>query len=426
MPTHTETYGGSNSKFFTGNTAISFRALQQNFRGPSTNNVKFSDYIKVTSKNVTNMVVPDSIDNPNVKTSSGAGSNMSAEDYRNTIKEKEITSTGSASTNYDIDALWNDDELSRNIFKKHIIKHTCLASSTGNAAADFQDEAANFSIILENTNSIIRGEGGDGAPAGNGLTGSNGGTALYVANNSTHANTRNIDIICKAGSFIGGGGGGGGSGNKGADNQISCFVQKNNTKDGGRYNRIVNRQRSYRRKRHRSWGFRRRRGYRNRNPERGGCNRNTDNCRGSCDNVSNNRHSTPENNRSGQYWADTRTGSGALNRANCNSSDSRCRWTHRCTYRHNYHIGSYGGNGGAGGRGQGSNRAQANGGSGNNAHNQHCNASGGRTKGGKGSQGGHGGNYGRAGNRRGGNPGAAISGNRYTYVPSGGTVEGNT
>ncbi len=427
MPTHTETYGGSNSKFFTGNTAISFRALQQNFRGPSTNNVKLSDYVKVTSKNVTNMVVPDSIDNPNVKTSSGAGSNMSAEDYRNTIKEKEITSTGSDSTSeYDIDAQWNDDELSRNIFKKHIIKHTCKAASVNENAARFSDEAANFSIVLENTNSIIRGQGGEGASAGNGLSGEDGGTALYVANNSTHSNTRNINVIVKPGSFIGGGGGGGGSGNKGADNEVGCYVEKNNNAEGGRYNRIVNRQRSTRRKRHRSWGFRRRRKYRNRNPERGGCNRNNDKCSRSCNSTVSNRHSTPENNRSGQYWADTRTGGGQLRKSNCESSDERCRWTHRCHYRHNYKIGSYGGNGGAGGRGQGSNRGQGNGGEGNTAHNQHCVASGARTKGGKGNEGGHGGNYGRAGNRRGGEAGAAITGNRYTYINQGGTVEGNT
>ena len=184
--------------------------------------------------------------------------------------------------------------------------------------------------------------------------------------------------------------------------------------------------RRYRRHNHHSWFRRRRRGYRNRNPERGGCNRNNDNCRRSCPNTSNNRHSTPENNRSGQYWADTRTGSGNLSSSNCESSDERCRYTHRCNYRHGYQIGSYGGNGGSGGDGQGSNRGQENGGEGASAHRQTCVETGSRAKGGDGNEGGHGGNYGRAGNRRGGEAGAAIVGKRYTYINQGGTVLGNT
>ena len=93
---HIITYSGSASKLFTGSGEISFRALEQNFRGPSTNNVKLSDYKRVTSATASDPTVPDSGSNTSINTSN---SDLQLEDYRNSIKEIEITYNGTTATN---------------------------------------------------------------------------------------------------------------------------------------------------------------------------------------------------------------------------------------------------------------------------------------------------------------------------------------
>ena len=253
---HIITYSGSASKLFTGSGEISFRALEQNFRGPSTNNVKLSDYKRVTSATASDPTVPDSGSNTSINTSN---SDLQLEDYRNSIKEIEITYNGTTATNYNADAPWVDtdaqtarihQDLPKNIKKKHILPSgkAAHASSAGNNAMVFDPAGDTNNLDIEIRGSVIGRSGGRGNKNSNG---SNGGNALYL----NPGGGGKIDVrVCSGGLLAGGGGGGAGgfdgidgnngssgnSGNSGSSNTINCrntYEEKNRTQYSR--NRIV-------------------------------------------------------------------------------------------------------------------------------------------------------------------------------------------
>ena len=210
--THSITFSGSSDKFFTGNTAISFRDLQSKFRGPSTNNVKLSDYIRTTTATAGDPTVPDSKHNQNVQTSD---SNMELSDYRNTIKEIEVTFADTTVTDYNADHVWvNDSEVSgdlaKNVKKRHIIPSgkEAKASATNTDAMKFDPlgDVHNLDIEIDGN---VRGR--SGLRGSKNANGSDGGNALYI--NPTSGSK--IDIIVSG--HLGGGGGGGAGGYDGND-----------------------------------------------------------------------------------------------------------------------------------------------------------------------------------------------------------------
>ena len=272
---HIITYSGSASKLFTGSGEISFRALEQNFRGPSTNNVKLSDYKRVTSATASDPTVPDSGCNTSINTTN---SDLQLEDYRNSIKEIEITYNGTTATNYNADAPWVDtdaqtalihQDLPKNIKKKHILPSgkAAHASSAGNNAMVFDPAGDTNNLDIEIRGSVIGRSGGRGNKNSNG---SNGGNALYL----NPGGGGKIDVRVFSGGLLAGGGGGGAggfdgiegnngssgnSGNSGSSNTINCtntYEEKNRTQYSR--NRIVtgrNRNRCHRRGH--GWGGRR-------------------------------------------------------------------------------------------------------------------------------------------------------------------------
>lgn len=425
MATHNHTYGGRNNKFFTGNSAISFRALKDSFQGPS-GEVKLSTYKRDTSV-TSNPVVPDSIDNLNVNTSE---SNLSLEDYRNTIKEREVLLTSNETSFYDIDNVWSgtnsgvnlSGELTRNIVKKHIIKGD-IKSPDMSQAAGFSANAQNYEIHVAAGKGIY-GRGGDGGDS-EGEDGENGGGALYVNGGSSYS-----AIPVRIWGEVYGGGGGGGAGNNGNNDTKNCYTTTN------RSERVYDNNTRGRRRRHN----RRRRWWGGRNDHRHTRNRNGDGCTSKnrascrCPNTTDARTNTPENSRSGRTHAPSRSGNGTLTREECRGSRKKSRgcyssWYRECDYKHNYTLTSYGGNYGTGGDGKGHQQNQRSGNSGNSAETINCHQ-GGSARGNSGNSGGSGGSWGQAGGSasrsggRGGNKGHAISGNRYnTHIISGGRVK---
>ena len=184
MADHVITFSGSASKLFTSG-EISFSALEKNFRGPSTNNVKLSDYKRVTSATASDPTVPDSGCNTNINTSD---SNLSLEDYRNSIKEIEITLDTTTETNYNADAAWVDtdaqnksihQDLPKNIKKRHIIPSgkSAHASSVANNAMVFDPAGDTNNLDIEIRGSVV---GRSGARGEKNNHGGNAGHALYI------------------------------------------------------------------------------------------------------------------------------------------------------------------------------------------------------------------------------------------------------
>ena len=215
---HIITYSGRATKLFTGSSEISFRALQNNFRGPSTNNVKLSDYKRVTSATASDPTVPDSGSNSSINTSN---SDLELSDYRNSIKEIEITYNGTTATNYNADAPWVDtdaqtalihQDLPKNIKKKHILPSgkSAHASSAGNNAMVFDPAGDTNNLDIEIRGNVI---GRSGARGNKNAHGSNGGNALYL----NPGGGGNIDVRVFSGGLLAGGGGGGAGGFDGTD-----------------------------------------------------------------------------------------------------------------------------------------------------------------------------------------------------------------
>ena len=272
---HIITYSGSASKLFTGSGEISFRALEQNFRGPSTNNVKLSDYKRVTSATASDPTVPDSGCNTSINTTN---SDLQLEDYRNSIKEIEITYNGTTATNYNADAPWVDtdaqtanihQDLPKNIKKKHIIPSgkSAHASSVANNAMVFDPAGDTNNLDIEIRGSVVGRSGARGEKNNNG---GNAGHALYV----NPGGGGNIDVRVFSGGLLAGGGGGGAGGfdgnngndgtngndgNPGNSNTINC-QNSYTTENRSRYsrNRIVTGRNRHRcNRRGKGWGGRR-------------------------------------------------------------------------------------------------------------------------------------------------------------------------
>lgn len=387
------TDGTSNqTKFFTGTSAISARAFKDNFNsGASNTNIKFSTYKRDTDKDETNPIVPDATENANIPTTN---SNISASDFRNTIKEYIVTQSGS-DENVDIDAQdWNNN-LSKNVKAQFKVNGTISATSPTSDAARFSTEAHNLTI---NVSGNIYGDGGVGGSVGG--NGGNGGDALFV-NNVSNRSGNSAKVIVKLNSngriWAGGGGGAGGAdGNKGSS--LSCYSDSTSAKtvyNGG-----------------------------STNPGRG-CN--------NCPGVS---------------------GVTLVSNGNCGNNTgqrSRCRgrqergqtctnsYFRNCVYRTNFNVaGGNGGTGGTGGTGKGANNSKGNGNAGNAGNTNNCAATGNSSTGNSGVDGAAGGTWGadggNSGNRNGGVKGRAIfrnASNANTFFVNGqssnnvkGTVSG--
>lgn len=377
--------------YFTGNTAISFRALQENFGG-NTNNVKFSTYKRNTDVDETNPIMPDATENAAVPTTD---SDLSASKLRDTIKEYYIVQTGS-NTDFDISGqTWNSN-LGKNIIKRAKIDGTCSASATSADGATFNATAYNMNIEVSG---YIYGDGGAGGSANSG-NGGDGGDALYVNNTSARtAESAKVKVKVNSNGRIWAGGGGGAGGFKGASgSNLACFFNSNYTFETYRGDA--------------------------RNPSRA-CNRT--NC------VSTREVSGV----TGNYTSHNCDGQGN-DRSRCRGNQERgqtCKevYNKTCYYRHDFTVAAgTGGNGGNGGAGQGSNRTKADGNAGNAGNTNNCGANGNSSTGAKGNTGGAGGDWGAAGgnttNANGGAAGRAIykgNGNTYNVVgASANTVKG--
>lgn len=312
------------TKFFTGNSAISWQSLRTNFGGPggSTDPIKFSDYYRNTSITETNPVVPDATENANVEDTSGSA--LSAATFRNTIDQYIVTvPSGETYTNFDVDARdWNSN-LAKNVPKQFRVEGVLSSASTGTSASDaalhFNAAARNFSIRV--SGQILGGSGTAGsANCGNG---GRGGDAVFFNNTASNSNTSGrgtIVIESNSNAIIWAGGGGGGAGNAGNSGPaLSCnFTTSNNIAvyRGG-----------------------------STNPGRG-CNH------GNCSNTSSSSGVT------GNLYASNCYGIGG-SRGRCRRRQDRGQqcvgaYNKTCYYSHNYSLaGGPGGNGGNGGSGAG-------------------------------------------------------------------------
>lgn len=388
-------YEGS---YYSGNSSISFRSLQENFGGNS-NNVKFSTYYRNTDVENTDPIVPDATENANIATSGS----IDASDFRNSIKKYYITQSG-GEQDYDIDnQTWNSN-LGKNVLKEARLTGLLRASSTGNNAAHFNSSAFNLRIIA--SGGIAGHEGLGGNPKNNG---NSGGPALYV-NNSTGRTGQSSRVIIEANNTIGGGGGGGGGGGDGSGGSTSCYNEWG-------YANIVNQVIV-------DYG----------NVLSQGCR--------SCPS-----NSTSPEGFSGSYYSRNCYGSSPRDR--CRGSNPKSgggqgvrgegcfgTWTTECIYRRNVTLTAGGGSGGNGGHGQGANRLSGpqSGGGGNSGGRAYCAANNTRATGNAGGSGGSGGSFGQKGGDgsgsgagNGGNGGAAIyrSGGRPYDVVNTSYIKGN-
>lgn len=366
------TGGSSNQTKFFSSGAISARALKDNFNsGASNKNIRFSTYKRNTDKNETNPIVPDATENANVPTTN---SDISASDFRNTIKEYIVTQSGS-NTEVDIHdgsaagQRWNNN-LAKNVKKEFRVNGTIDANSPSDDAAVFDAEAYNLTIDVTGN---IYGEGGDGGSVGG--DGGTGGDALFVKNTSTRSgNSAKVTVKVNSNGRIwagGGGGAGGKDGNSGSD--LSCYSDSTIAKQvysGG-----------------------------STNPGRG--------CK-SCPNTDGNANLASNGN----------CGNNSGNRSRCRGRQERGQtctnsYFRNCVYRTNFNVaGGNGGTGGTGGNGKGANNNKGNGNAGNAGNTNNCAASGNSSTGNSGVDGAAGGTWGadggNSGNRNGGKKGRAV------------------
>lgn len=367
------TGGTSNqTKFFTGTSAISARALKDNFNpGASDTNIKFSTYTRNTDLDATNPIVPDATENANISTTE---SDITASDFRNTIKEYIVTQSD---TNTEIEIhngseegqRWNNN-LAKNVKKEFRVNGTIEADSPSDDAARFSAEAYNLTIDVTGN---IYGEGGNGGSVGG--NGGNGGDALFVNNTSNRSgNSAKVTVkINSNGRIWAGGGGGAGGANGNSGSSLSCYSDSTSVKtvyDGG-----------------------------STNPGRG-CN--------SCPNTAGNANLASNGN------CFNNTG----DRSRCRGRQERgqtCtnKYKRNCVYRTNFNVaGGNGGTGGTGGNGKGANNNKGDGNAGNAGNTNNCAVKGTSSTGNSGVDGAAGGTWGadggNSGNRNGGDKGRAI------------------
>ena len=410
--------------FYNGNTAISWRSLQQNFEPSGASDpVRFSEFYRNTDvdTNHPDLVVPDATENSSIPTSD----RIEASEFRGSIKEYVVTQSGNDSQ-YQINSAptWNSN-LDKNVFKRMRITGNCTAPSTGNMGAIFNTLAYNLRIQVDG--GTIDGFGGAGA-TGNDCTqrnGSNGGIALYVRNTSTRtANPSRTEVETLNSGTIRGGGGGGASGSQGSGGgSLNCDVSSD-------YTYTVWNNHSY-------------------NGNRA-CNVS------SCDaNRTINYAADSNRGHTGNhsYTGNLNNSGNAYNAGNCwgqRGSRGRCRgrwdrgqpchptWNKKCWYTANFTIQAVAGCGGNGGKGQGPNAA-AGGNNGLAGQRAHCNTNNNHIVGNSGNGGASGGNWGapggNSGNANGGAGGHAIqsgdgrtsdviSGNSEIYGPMNGCSVG--
>ena len=416
----------THSTFFIGNSAISFRALQEKFGG-SENNVKFSTYKRNTSLNNANPLVPDATENGNIPTSNN---NITASQYRGSIKKYILTQTGtdvnltfhqnaySASTHH-----WNSN-LGKNVIKIFQLNGTAISSSTSQYALKFNGTGYNLSANISGT---VAGFRGTGAAAGSGGNGGNGGDAFYV-NNSANTSFNTAQFHARINGVVAGGGGGGGAGRAGNANSTGCnFISF--VADGGRSTKYKQRSGTVCRSA-RCPGTSTSSGI-------GGNLYSTGNCRkGGTQGSERERRRRRRGGWDG-WGRDNRNrdrkkvkGRGCSRRANVNDCLKNAK--RDCYYTHNYRVSANGGFGGAGGDGYGSDgssiRTKNNGNPGSLGNTTNCSSvvSGvpGSTTGQAGSSGGNGGKKGQAGgagSNSGGNPGRSITSSRISFNGTFGT-----
>jgi|GEM_PF-6617277 len=371
--------------FFNGNSAISFRSLQETFGG-NVNSVSLSTYKRNTDLSATDPIVPNATENASI---SDTNSNIQLADFRGSIKEYILTQS-STDTTLDIDAQsWNSN-LGKNVIKKFQVNGTIGSTSVSSTAAEFNATAYNFRMIVSGN---IYGEGGAGG-SGDNANGGSGGNALRLTTSTTDYSTGSgrarIEINSNGRIWAGGGGGGSGNGgNSGSD--LNCYfntIETQNVYSGG-----------------------------STNPGRA-CNR-------VCSAAGNKSATDPVNSNT-IYASSVDNGSCSGTggqRSRCRGSQDRGQtctnnYDRNCTYKFNYtQPGGTGGNHGNGGVGQGySNQSGAGGGnSGNSGNTTNCaavNSGSNSSQGNSGNSGASGGSWGSSGGNasdgQGGSAGYAI------------------
>jgi len=199
---------------------IKFSSLRSNFRAQErkqtsggsetfpadTDEVKASDFRRITLTTDTNPIVPDATENANIST----GSNWKTSQFRGSIKYFYITQSGT-DVNFDISAqAWNNN-LNKNVLKFMFMDGTCGSTAATSPAATFNATAYNLTIDVYGN---IYAAGGRGGGTGGGApdpSGQNGGTALTIASSGGN----NIDVLVRSTAQIYGGGGGGERGQNG-------------------------------------------------------------------------------------------------------------------------------------------------------------------------------------------------------------------
>jgi len=190
------------TKYFEGNNPISFRSLSTAFGGAeSDGSIRFSKYRRDEVSDTP--IVPNAIENENISTSN----NLSAEDFRGSIKQYEVAQTGS-DENIQFQSYFNNN-VSRNVIKKLRIQGTCFSTDVNEFAATLNLENQDIlNLDIEVTDSgKIHGAGGNVN-----ISSGNGGGALYVQSGSS---TRNFNLNISSGGQVWAGGGSGSQGTAG-------------------------------------------------------------------------------------------------------------------------------------------------------------------------------------------------------------------
>lgn len=172
--------------------------------------ISISQLLRDTNVNAGDPLVPDATENANIPSSR---SNVRFSGYRNSIKQYNVTHTGTE-TNVNLSgAPWNSN-LNKNIRKRMIVSGTCGSTNTGSYAASFSATA--YNLFIQTLGGSILGAGGAGGVFGDN-TGKPGGPALFVSSSGS-----TIRVISNGAIYGGGGGGAKGiNGNQGSPG--TCF-----------------------------------------------------------------------------------------------------------------------------------------------------------------------------------------------------------
>ena len=194
---------------------ISFSSLRTNFRAQQADGTFLTDTASISASelkrstgNVSNPIVPNATENAPI---SSSNSNISLEDFRNSIKFYNATQSGT-DLNLDISSIsWNNN-LTKNIVKKLFVTGAVGSNSTSDPAAEMSTTfVKNLTISVSGT---IRGASGPGGQYG--VSGGNGGAGGYALDIQSNTNGYNVEVFVDSLGRVQGGGGGGGAGAQGA------------------------------------------------------------------------------------------------------------------------------------------------------------------------------------------------------------------